>query len=73
MKLLKTLLKENNLKKETDYYDLILNHYFKGNHFKAADLFQDLKKDQKDQFLCNYLAPEPFAKVIKFFIRELLI
>ena len=73
MKLLKTLLKENNLKKDSDYYDLILNHFFKGNHFKAAELFQDLKTDKKEFFLCRYLAPEPFAKVIRFFVRELLI
>jgi len=72
MKLLKTLLKENNLKKETDYYDLILSHFFKGNHFKASELFQDLKIAKKEFFLCSYLAPEPFAKVIKFFIKELL-
>ena len=73
MKLLRTLIKENGLKSERDYYELILKHYFRGNHIKAAELFQDLKKNDKEYFLTRFLAPEPFAKVIRFFIRELLL
>ena len=72
MKLLKTLLRENNLKTDREYYELILAHFFKGNHNKASDLFNDLKRAKKEYFLCRYLTPEPFAKVIRFFIRELL-
>jgi len=73
MKLLKTLLKENNLKEPTDYYDLILKQYYRGNHIKSAELFQDLKREEKEYFLTRYLAPEPFNKVIRFFIKEILI
>jgi len=72
MKLLKTLLKENGLKAERDYYELILKHFFRGNHIRSAELFQDLKRDKKEYFLTRYLTPEPFAKVIRFFIKELL-
>ena len=73
MKTIKSLLIDNNLKKESDYFEMIMKHYYRGNHIKSSELFQDLKKDKKEYFLCEYLRPEPFSKVIKFFIKELLI
>ena len=72
MKTIKTLLRENDLKSETDYYKLIIEHYYKGNHLKCSELFQDLKKKQKEFFICNYLNPEAFKKMIHFFVKELL-
>ena len=73
MKTIKTLLKENNLKSPEEYFELILKHYNRGNHNKAANLFQALKREDKVFFLCYYLDPEPFKKVISFFVKELLL
>lgn len=73
MKLLKALLRENGFTEPNQYYELILTHYFKGNHNKTAELFKDLKREEKIYFLTRYLDPQPFAKVIKFFIKEILI
>jgi hypothetical protein len=74
MKSIKTLLKENNLKKENDYYELILDHFNRGNHIKCSNLFQDLKRSERVYFLCIYLKEsyQLYIPIIKFFIKELV-
>lgn len=73
MKLLKTLLRENGFTEPNQYYELILSHYFKGNHNKTSELFQDLKREEKEYFLNTYLNPGAFKKVLSFFIKEILV
>ena len=74
MKTIKTLLKENDFKSNSEYYDLIIDHFARGNHIKCSNLFQDLKRSEREFFLCSYLNPDfnLYHIMIKFFIRELI-
>lgn len=75
MKLLKTLLRENGFTEPNEYYDLILDKFHKGNHIKCGELFQELKREEREYFLCNYIQKKcgyTFG-VLEFFIKELLV
>ena len=72
MKTIKTLLRENGFTEPKEYYDMILTHWFKGNHNKCSILFNELKRDEKEYFLTKYLTPEAFKFSINFFIKEIL-
>jgi hypothetical protein len=74
MKSLKTLLRENGFTEPNEYYDLILDKFNKGNHIKCSELFQELKREEREYFLCIYIEQryQMCVPVMKFFIRELI-
>ena len=75
MKLLKTLLRENGFTEPNQYYDLILDKYHKGNHIKCGELLQELKREEREYFLCIYInkSYQSYHSIMKFFIKELLV
>jgi len=72
-KLLKTLIRENGLETELDYFQMIIESFQKGNHNKTSELFQDLKNEDKERFLNVFLIWEVFPKLTRFCIKELLL
>jgi RNA polymerase-interacting CarD/CdnL/TRCF family regulator len=74
MKSLNTLLRENGFTEPKEYYDLILDKFNKGNHIKCSELFQDLKREEREYFLCIYIHKKYVSciPIMKFFIKELI-
>lgn len=55
MKYAEDLAKEYDFQSETEYFDYIINSLVNGNRQQVRNLFNQMKKSDKETFLINHL------------------
>lgn len=74
-KKLLTLAKDHEFSTEEEYFNYIIDSYINGQRQQVRELFNDMRKEDKEDFLFNYLnsgGKETNEAIKKICIEELL-